>query len=159
MTPPLDTDSTSKPWVRLPAALHLCGVLSLLLGSCQDKRREGGLDQWIMRIAVAEVLTKAFRIQGAAFAAALSRPFGHAIQVLIHAVVLAEPVSLGFVPGQHLALGLHPARDVHVELRMDSVTHRIDAFHRIRIIERGSRVPWRCRRICARLIEAYRNGE
>ncbi len=46
---------------------------------------------------MAEVLTEPLGILSAAFAAASFGPFGHAVQILVDAVVGPEPVALRFV--------------------------------------------------------------
>ncbi len=75
-----------------------------------------GMQYGCVRVPVSEVLPQAFRVAEAAFLAVPGGPGSHAIEVLIHAMVRAQPLTLRGVAAQHLPLVGQLGADIDVEL-------------------------------------------
>ena len=112
---------------------------------------------------MAQVLTEAFGAGDATASALTGAPIAHGLDVVVHAVVLAQPVALAGMAGEHRPLGREGARDVDVEVRGHRAAVAVDARERVDEVEvrdarnrRGGFVPAglvvrrRCRkaRIC-----------
>ncbi len=81
------------------------------------------------------MLPKAFGIGNAVRAALLRAPALHGFHVLIHAMMLEQPVALAGVSGQHRRLRVHDAGDVDGKTRWDRPAEQVLAFNRIAVVK------------------------
>src|SRR5262245_12965079 len=92
-------------------------------------------EQVILRIAVAEVLAVSFGEGDDALAAAVRAPFFHRCDVVVHPVMLDQPVSLADVGGEHLSLCVDHFANINAKAGCDLVAQRAFAFNRVAVIQ------------------------
>src|SRR5262249_41354360 len=113
-------DNGSEDWVRTNDELD---------------RAEQPDEQIVLRIAMAEVLSKSLRECSTAFATSARAPILHRFNVIVHPVMLEEPIALAGVLGQHFGLDLNDRANVDAKGRRNLLTESIFAFDRIAIIQ------------------------
>ncbi len=92
-------------------------------------------------------LREGFAESGADGGSASSAPAAAAFEVLVDAVLLAQPFALAGVAGEHLQLEIERGGDVEDELRLDGAAEPVETFESIHeiqmrdVIGRGRRLP------------------
>jgi len=86
---------------------------------------------------MARISAEAFRELRSSGPAPVSGPALHRVQIIVDAVLLAQPVALAGVFGQHGSLHLKGRADIHKEVRRNRFSAAIDSGHGIHEIKMG----------------------
>jgi hypothetical protein len=92
-------------------------------------------EQIVLRIAVAQMLPIAFGEWHTTRLASLRAPITHGVQVMIHAMMLSQPVALTGVTGEHLGFGLDHLANIHAKCGRKGPAQGIFPLDGIGVIE------------------------
>src|SRR5689334_8150143 len=108
---------------------------------------------------MAAILTEALTVGSSGDLAALPRPALHGLEIIVGAVVAAQPLSLAGMFGKHRALALKCRGNIHYEFRMDDAAFAVSPLERVHVIEVWNGIQDRRRQFAPRTIVRYRRSE
>src|ERR1043166_3948694 len=98
--------------------------------ACQQVR-----DDVLLGITVPKVLPEALGIGDSRQPTTLGAPIRHRLNVLVHPVVLHQPVTLAGVALKHFHLDVDNVADIDDEVRRDVAAERVLSLNRVTVIE------------------------
>src|SRR5262245_2878924 len=92
----------------------------------------------ILRITMPQMLPVTLRVRHTARPAAFGSPIAPRLNVLVHAMMFHQPVTLAGMAGEHLGFGVDDTADVDAEAGWDRLARRVFAFDGVAVVDVGN---------------------